>query len=141
MGTPRQGWLTLSLTLALTLALALPLTLPLTLTKVWALHVPEGEDEAEGGRWVPGRVLLHRVVRTGAGGGTQMKVSLDGYDSETDEWVDCGSERVRPYAASTDAKEAARQEAAENEASRLYAEQRKRDDRLELSLAASGFQG
>ena len=110
-------------------------------SKVWALHVPEGEDEAEGGRWVPGRVLLHRVVRTGAGGGTQMKVSLDGYDSETDEWVDCGSERVRPYAASTDAKEAARQEAAENEASRLYAEQRKRDDRLELSLAASGFQG
>ena len=68
-----------------------------------------------------------------------MKISLDGYDSETDEWVEYDSLRVRPYEVNTDAKEAARQDAAEKEASRLHAEQRKRDDRLELSLATSGL--
>ena len=53
--------------------------------------MPEGEDEDEGGRWVPGRVLLHRQHA----GGTQLKLSLDGYDSETDEWVDCKPPRAR----------------------------------------------
>ncbi len=101
-------------------------------SKVWAR--PPEEDDVRGDRWVPGRVLLHREHA----GSTQMKVSLDGYDSATDEWVDHDSERVRPYAANADSKEAAREEAAENEASRRFAEQRKRDDRLELSLATSG---
>ena len=106
-------------------------------SKVWA-RPPEAEDEGEGegGQWVPGRVLLHRQHA----GCTQMKISLDGNDSETDKWVDCDSERVRPYLVNADAKAAARQEAAEMETSRLHAEQRKRDDRLELSLAASGLE-
>jgi hypothetical protein len=44
-----------------------------------------------------------------------------------------------PYqTGSTDAKEAARLELAEKQRSRLYAEQRKRNDRRELSEATKG---
>lgn len=107
-------------------------------SKVWARLPQDDQDErAEKGgndQWVPGRVLLHRVNA----GRTQMKISLDGYDSETDEWVDCDSEKVRPYEAHADSKEAARQDTAEKERSRLYAEQRKRDDRRELEQATAG---
>ena len=69
--------------------------------------------------------------------GNLAQISLDGYDSETDEWLDCASEAVRPYEAHADSKEAAKQDAAEKEKSRLFAEQRKRDDRRHLSEATN----
>ena len=42
-----------------------------------------GADSRSSGTWVPGRVLAVR----GTGETLQYKVSLDGYDSETDSWV------------------------------------------------------
>ena len=48
-------------------------------------------SEADGGEWRPGRIIGRRVV----GGAPQLKVSVDGYDSDQDEWVDAASARVR----------------------------------------------
>ena len=48
-------------------------------------------SEADGGEWRPGRIIGRRVV----GGAPQLKVSVDGYDSDQDEWVDAASDRVR----------------------------------------------
>ena len=44
-------------------------------------------SEADGGEWRPGRIIGRRVV----GGAPQLKVSVDGYDSDQDEWVDAAS--------------------------------------------------
>ena len=41
-------------------------------------------------RWVSGRVLGKRMHK----GVQQFKISLDGYDSENDEWVDETDQRV-----------------------------------------------
>jgi hypothetical protein len=56
---------------------------------------PEEEEEAEAtaaaaaaegaGRWVTARVLGIRTTRSQ---GIEYKVSLDGYDSENDEWME-----------------------------------------------------
>jgi len=48
-------------------------------------------SEADGGEWRPGRIIGRRVV----GGAPQLKVSVDGYDSDQDAWVDAASDRVR----------------------------------------------
>lgn len=49
----------------------------------------------EGG-WSPGRVLSKRTQDSGSR--VQYKVSLDGYDSENDEWLDDDDPRVKKYA-------------------------------------------
>ena len=85
-------------------------------------HAPEGGDGNQV-RWVPGRVLSSRTH----GGIVQYKVSLDGYDSENDEWLTADDERVQPYEASTDSKEAATREADEKLVARLQSEQRRHD--------------
>ena len=95
----------------------------------------DDDDDADGSgggggggeRWVPGRVLAERHQS----GVRQYKISLDGYDSEDDAWVDEDDPRVRPYeaVATADAKEAAKAEQAERDAARRFAEQRKVDAR------------
>ena len=66
-------------------------------TRVMAL-APDADD-----KWVPGRVLAERKGTTGGGGGVggkrQYKISLDGYDSEDDAWLDEDDPNVRPYEA------------------------------------------
>ena len=77
-------------------------------------------------RWVPGRVLAERTAR----GGREIG-SLDGYDSETDEWVDeeaIAGGALREYDAGGDAKAAAKRDLA-GDAARRHAEQRKLDGR------------
>ena len=64
---------------------------------------PGGSDDEDGGadptpkgdKWVPGRVLGERSQSNKK----QYKISLDGYDSEDDAWVDADDPRVRPYEA------------------------------------------
>ena len=93
----------------------------------------DGDDE----RWVPGRVLAERTAR----GGREIKVSLDGYDSETDEWVDeeaIAGGALREYDAGGDAKAAAKRDLAERDAARRHAEQRKLDGRQEHAAVAGG---
>jgi len=72
---------------------------------------------------VPGRVLGCRTIA----GGTQYKVSLDGYDSENDEWVDADDGRLQPYEASTDSRAAAKQQEEEKVAARLHSEFRRHE--------------
>ena len=93
-----------------------------------------GDSEEQ---WVPGRVLAERTVR----GGREIKVSLDGYDSETDEWVDeeaIAGGALREYDAGGDAKAAAKRDLAERDAARRHAEQRKLDGRQEHAAVAGG---
>jgi hypothetical protein len=61
---------------------------------VLARAPPQEEEEAEAtaaaavegaGRWVTARVLGIRTTRSQ---GIEYKVSLDGYDSENDEWME-----------------------------------------------------
>ena len=89
---------------------------------------PEGSDDEEGeaegrAKWVPGRVLSERTHK----GTKQYKISLDGYDSEDDAWVDDDDPRVKPYAApkTADEKEAAKADQAERDSARRFAEQRR----------------
>ena len=89
-------------------------------------------DEAEGG-WVTGRVLGTRTH----GGVAQYKVSLDGYDSENDEWMEGDDERLKPYEALSDSKDAAKKEAAEKEKARLQSEARRHDSRAAHEAAVS----
>lgn len=103
--------------------------------RVLAIAPVDSDDEEEepaAERWVPGRVLGQRVFR----GKPQHKVSLDGYDSEDDVWVDNDDPRVRPYdadgattGAAGDDKSGAAKEAAERDHARRFAEQRKLDAR------------
>ncbi len=77
----------------------------------------------------------------GGGGGREIKVSLDGYDSETDEWVDeeaIAGGALREYDAGGDAKAAAKRDLAERDAARRHAEQRKLDGRQEHAAVAGG---
>ena len=106
---------------------------------------PEGSDDEEGeaegrAKWVPGRVLSERTHK----GTKQYKISLDGYDSEDDAWVDCDDGRVHPYEAASPAsgggdaaaaKEEAKREAAERDASRRFNEQRKGEARSKYAAA------
>ena len=102
----------------------------------------EGEEGASADRWVPGRVLGERSHA----GTKQYKISLDGYDSEDDAWVDCDDPRVKPYVADAggggagggdaDAKAAAKRDQEERERARKFAEQRKADARSAHSAAA-----
>ena len=88
----------------------------------------DGDDE----QWVPGRVLAERTAR----GGREIKVSLDGYDSETDEWVDeeaIAGGALREYDAGGDAKAAAKRDLAARRA-----EQRKLAGRQEHAAVAGG---
>ena len=82
----------------------------------------------DGERRVPGRVL---GTRTRGDGAVEYKVSLDGYDSENDEWMEGDDERLRPYEAAADPKEATKREADEKVAARLHSEQRRHDGRRE----------
>ena len=93
-------------------------------------RTPESIDEVT---WVTGRVLGTRSHA----GVVQYKVSLDGYDSENDEWMEEDDERVRPYAVAADEKEAARREADEKVAARLQSEARRHDGRMELEAATT----
>ena len=85
--------------------------------------------ESEDGGLVPGRVL---ATRAGGGGVIQYKVSLDGYDSEDDAWIDADDEGLMPYASLGDAKADGQKTAAEKDAARRLAEQRKAEGRREL---------
>ena len=113
---------------------------------------PEGSDDDDGEgadtetKWVPGRVLGERSHS----GKRQYKISLDGYDSEDDAWVDCDDPRVKPYATAgagghgggggstgaEEAKAAAKREQEERDRARKFAEQRKADARTVHSAAA-----
>jgi hypothetical protein len=77
------------------------------------------DDEAAA--WLPARVIAERSV----GRTTQYKVSLDGFGSETDEWLEPQSDRVRPHTVVIDAKEAAAQGKREADTARLRAEGRR----------------
>ena len=73
-------------------------------------------------------------ARRGRGSSTRTRPSLEPapppgprYDSENDEWMEGDDERVRPYEASSDAKQAAKREADEKVAARLHSEQRRHD--------------
>jgi len=99
--------------------------------RVLAVAPDDEGDEDEARRWVPGRVLGSRNV----GEILQFKVSLDGYDSENDEWVDADDERLQPYEASADAKVAAKQEAQEKVTARLQSEARRHAGALEHEAA------
>ena len=65
----------------------------------------------------------------------EYKVSLDGYDSEHDEWMEGDDERVKPYEVAADGKEAAKREADEKVMARLQSEQRRGESRRELGAA------
>ena len=86
---------------------------------------PDDDDDELGG-WVTGRVLGTQVS---PGGTAQYKVSLDGYDSENDEWMEGDDERLQPYNEASDAKEAAKRTAAEHERARLQSEARRHESR------------
>eukprot|EP00962_Isochrysis_galbana_P016900 scaffold4841_cov121-Isochrysis_galbana.AAC.16 len=77
--------------------------------------------DGEAATWVPARVIAERTV----GRTTQYKVSLDGYDSETDEWLEPQSHKVRPHTVVADAKEAAAQGKREADTARRRAEGRR----------------
>ena len=104
-----------------------------------------GDGAAE--RWVPGRVLAERSH----GGTKQFKISLDGYDSEDDAWVDADDDRVRPYEAGAslaggggaggagngvDDKVSARLAQEERDRARRFNEQRKEEARSAFRAAA-----
>ena len=74
------------------------------------------DDEEDGDSWVPGRILGTRTTQKGA---VEYKVSLDGYDSENDEWMQGDDDRVKPYEVTGDEKEAKKREADEKVAARL----------------------
>ena len=92
-------------------------------------RAPDAESDDEGGDgdsgWVTGRVLGTRTHS----GKAQYKVSLDGYDSENDEWMEGDDERLRPYQDASDAKEAAKRTQAEHEKARLQSEARRHESR------------
>ena len=90
------------------------------------------ECDRERSRWVTGRILS---MRKGPSGVAQFKVSLDGYDSENDEWMYGDEERLQPYDQASSAKEAAKRAAAENERARLQSEARRHESRAALELA------
>jgi hypothetical protein len=105
----------------------------------------EDEDNDAGGeleeRWVPGRVLGERTHRDTK----QYKISLDGYDSEDDAWVDADDPRVRPYEVSgggggadksADEKEQAKLAAQERDRARKFNEQRKGEARSAHRVAS-----
>jgi len=75
---------------------------------------------------VTARVLSTRTTKSKA---IEFKVSLDGYDSENDEWMEGDDERLRPYEASSDAKQSQQQWAQEKETARLQSEKRRHDSR------------
>jgi hypothetical protein len=77
--------------------------------------------DGDAATWVPARVIAERTV----GRTTQYKISLDGYDSETDEWLEPQSRRVRPHTVVADAKEAAAQGKREADTARRRAEGRR----------------
>ena len=93
-----------------------------------------GDSEEQ---WVPGRVLAERTVR----GGREIKVSLDGYDSEADEWVTDAAIKggaLRPYdGESGGAEAAAKRDAEERDAARRGAEERKSNSREEAAAAVA----
>jgi hypothetical protein len=114
-------------------------------TRVLAIAPDDDEEEEEGDapaeeRWVPGRVLGERVFK----GSKQYKISLDGYNSEDDAWVDHDDERVRPYEApnSSDDAEAAKAEQGELDRARKFAEARKAQaNQVHAAAARSGGVG
>ena len=97
---------------------------------------PQEEEEAEAtaaaaaaaaegaGRWVTARVLGIRTTRSQ---GIEYKVSLDGYDSENDEWMEGDDERLQPYQAATDAKASQKQWAQEKDEARRLNERRRHE--------------
>ena len=123
---------------------ALPPSAPVDLrvgARVMAVAPGEEPDEPDA-RWVPGRVLSQRTHV----GAKQFKISLDGYDSEDDQWVESDDPRVRPYDAPVaggsadddDAlKEAAKKEAAEKDEARRFNELRKGQARSAYELAGA----
>ena len=76
------------------------------------------------GRWVTARVLGIRTTRSQ---GIEYKVSLDGYDSENDEWMEGDDERLQPYQAATDAKASQKQWAQEKDEARRLNERRRHE--------------
>ena len=92
----------------------------------------EAEEEAAaaasavegGGRWVTARVLGIRTTRSQS---VEYKVSLDGYDSENDEWMEGDDERLQPYQAATDAKASQKQWAQEKDEARRLNERRRHE--------------
>ena len=92
-----------------------------------------GDSEEQ---WVPGRVLAERTVR----GGREIEVSLDGYDSEADEWVTDAAIKggaLRPYDGESGAEAAAKRDADERDAARRGAEERKSNSREEAAAAVA----
>jgi len=84
----------------------------------------EGDDSArDGSDWVAGRVLGMR----GGGAELQFKISLDGYDSETDSWVLASDPTVRAW---DDGEDDAKSEG--RVASRVLSEQRRAEARRNL---------
>lgn len=59
----------------------------------------------------------------------QVKVGMDGYDSENDEWLDIETDRLRVFEQNEDQKEARQQEVKGKENARRFAEQRKYEGR------------
>ena len=69
---------------------------------------------------------------------TQVKVSLDGYDSEEDVWLEPDSERLRPHEAGdvpTSGSSGGKRDA-EAEAARLLSERRRAEASAQLSARA-----
>ena len=64
-------------------------------------------------------------------------MSLDGYDSETDEWMEGDDARLQEYEVSADTKEAARKTADEKTMARLHSEARRHDGRKAFAQATA----
>ena len=92
------------------------------------------DDEEDGDSWVPGRILGTRTTQKGA---VEYKVSLDGYDSENDEWMQGDDDRVKPYEVTGDEKEAKKREADEKVAARLQSEARRHDANAAYASASA----